>query len=142
MRGNFSGLSIPAGKLGDKAGARKTLLVGYVVLITSYFVLSHATTSTILVIGFLSLGIFSAFTDGIQRSLASQLSPKELRGGALGLVSAANGVGALIAGIGGGYLWQVYSPETAFIAASLLIAGGLFVFTMTLINGNHLYENK
>ncbi len=134
---SYSGLSISAGAMTDKIGARKVLMIGYLILILSYLILSHSSSTYVLVAGFLILGIFSALTDGVQRVLASQLSSKELRGGSLGLVSAANGVGALFAGIGGGFLWQNFSPMVALVTASLIVALGMFVFSLTLINGTH-----
>jgi MFS family permease len=79
-------------------------------------------------LGFLLLGLFPALTDGVQRSLASQLSGEEFRGGALGLLNAAVGFGALVAGIGGGFLWQVYGAPTAFLAASIVVVAGLALF--------------
>jgi predicted MFS family arabinose efflux permease len=56
------------------------------------------------------------------------LSGEEFRGGALGLLNAAYGFGALIAGIAGGFIWQAYGPGTAFIAASCVVVFGLIVF--------------
>lgn len=138
---SFSGFSISGGELSDKFGARKVLMVGYIILIISYMILNYATYTYVLIAGFFVLGIFSALTDGVQRSLASQLSTEDLRGGALGLVSAANGFGALIAGIGGGYLWQNYSPSVALVTASLIVAIGMFLFSLALINGTHI-KNK
>ena len=131
---SFSGFSMFAGKLGDSMGVRKTLSMGYIILIISYFALYSSQETNSLIIAFLLLGIFSAFTDGNQRSLASKLSPKELRGGALGLISATNGIGFLIAGVGGGYLWQMYSPMVAFMVASSLVGVGLITFSVTLLS--------
>lgn len=126
---SYAGLSMPAGKLSDRLGARATIVTGYLVLLASYGALNLAHSPWVLAASFLLLGLFPALTDGVQRSLASQLSSAELRGGALGLLNAAVGLGALSAGIGGGYLWQAYGPSVAFLASGLVLAAGLALFT-------------
>ncbi len=131
---SFSIFSVTAGKMGDQLGVRKTLSMGYLILLISYFALYSAQEVNTLIIGFLLLGMFSAFTDGNQRSLASKLSTEDLRGGALGLISAANGFGALIAGFVGGYLWQMYSPAVAFFTAAIVVSVGLVLFSVTLVS--------
>ena len=80
---------------------------------------------------FLILGLFPALTDGVQRSLAAQLSTEELRGGAMGLLNAAVGLGALTAGVGGGYLWQTAGPATAYLAAGGVVVVGLVLLLVS-----------
>jgi MFS family permease len=128
---SYAGFSMTAGKMSDKFGARAIITIGYTVLLISYFFLNGAHSLWILAGSFFLLGLFPALTDGVQRSLASQLSHAELRGGALGLLNAAVGLGALIAGIGGGYLWQAYGPTAAFLASGLAIVVGLVLFLLS-----------
>ena len=78
--------------------------------------------------GFFILGLFPALTDGVERSLAAQLSTEDLRGGAMGLLNAAVGLGALTAGVGGGYLWQTAGPATALLAGGGVVVVGLVLF--------------
>ncbi len=128
---SYAVFSIPAGKISDRIGARAVISIGYLLLLGGYFIINRASSMPVLFCGFLFLGLFPAFTDGVQRSLAAQLSVPELRGGALGLMNASNGIGALLAGIIGGYLWQVYNPTTAFFAASVFIGIGLLIFLIS-----------
>ncbi|HVM76539.1 MAG TPA: MFS transporter [Candidatus Paceibacterota bacterium] len=130
---SYAGFSMAAGKMSDKIGARAIIVIGYAILIASYFFLNSAHSPWILAGSFLLLGLFPALTDGVQRSLASQLSTAELRGGALGLLNAGVGFGALIAGIGGGYLWQAYSPTVAFLASGATIVVGMALFLLSTI---------
>jgi MFS family permease len=124
----YTGFSMIAGKMGDKFGTRKIIFIGYIILIISYFFLNLAQSPWILAGSFLLLGLFPALTDGLQRSYASQISNDEVRGSALGLLDAAVGLGAIVAGIGGGFLWQAYGPAMAFLVSSVMIILGLIIF--------------
>jgi len=124
---SYAIFSLPAGKMSDRIGSRAVIAAGYVILIISYVFLYLAASAWTLAVAFLVFGLFPALTDGVQRSLAAQLSGAELRGGALGLLNAAVGLGALLAGVGGGYLWQTYGPAPTFLAASVIVAVGLLL---------------
>ncbi len=130
---SYAGFSMTAGRMSDKFGPRIIIVIGYAILLASYYFLNAAHSSWVLAGSFLLLGLFPALTDGVQRSLASQLSVEEHRGGALGLLNAAVGLGALVAGVGGGYLWQAYSPTVAFLASGAVIIAGLALFLFSSI---------
>jgi MFS family permease len=121
--------STPAGRLSDKFGPRRVIFAGYLLLIAAYAVINLATAAWSLALGFLVFGLFPALTDGTQRAMAARLAPEEVRGGALGWLNAANGFGALLAGAGGGYLWQTSGPATAmFVGAAVIVAGLVLLF--------------
>ena len=126
---SYAAFSISAGRMSDRVGPRSVIVVGYIVLLAGYLVLNLASSTWSLVAGFFILGLFPALTDGVQRSLASQLTGSRVRGGALGFLNAATGIGALIAGIGGGYLWQKFGPATACIVGSGVVVLGLGAFS-------------
>lgn len=117
-----------AGKTSDSIGARKVIFAGYTMLLIGYSIIGFADSAFWLGIGFFVLGLFPALTDGVQRALAAELSPAELRGGAFGLLHATLGVGAIFAGVGGGLLWEFYSPEVALMTAALILIMGLVLF--------------
>jgi MFS family permease len=125
---SYSGFSYFAGRISDQVGPRRVLTVGYCILLSSYAVLAFTSNVAGLLLGFLILGLFPALTDGVQRALASDLSPEMVRGGALGLLNAAIGIGAIFAGIGGGYVWQTFGPEAAFVASACVVIVGIIVF--------------
>jgi MFS family permease len=93
----------------------------------SYAVLALAASAFTLAVGFFLLGLYPAFTDGVQRSLTSQMTSEKSRGAAFGMINGASGIGALIAGVGGGYLWQASGPVPALLAAATLVVIGLFL---------------
>lgn len=130
---SYAGFAMAAGKASDRIGARTVILVGYAVLLLSYFLLNIAHAIWPLVLGFLVLGLFPALTDGVQRAYASTLTSEDLRGSGLGWLNAANGFGALVAGIGGGYLWQAHGPAAALLAASAAVVAGLVLFLVSTL---------
>ena len=125
----YAGFSIPAGKVSDRLGAWMVIPIGYTTLLIAYLALHLASGPWTVAAGFFLLGLFPAFTDGVQRSLASQITGEEIRGVALGSLNAATGFGALFVGIGGGYLWQARGPGTTFLVASSLVILGLLLFS-------------
>ncbi len=127
---SYTIFSFIAGSVSDKMGSRIVISLGYLTLIASYFFIDAARSAWSLALGFFVLGLFPALTDGVQRSLASQLSGTQERGGALGLLNAAVGLGALIAGVGGGYVWQMFGPSAAFFVGAKVILVGLVVFVI------------
>jgi MFS family permease len=130
---SYTGFSMLAGKMGDRFGTRRIIFIGYTILLISYFFLNLAESPWILALSFLLLGLFPALTDGSQRSFASQISNDEVRGSALGLLDASVGLGVLVAGIGGGFLWQSYGSTTAFVISSLVIVFGLMLFGISSV---------
>jgi MFS family permease len=129
---SYAGFSIPAGRLSDRWGAKSVIRLGYLVLLGSYVFLAYANTIPLLIVGFLLLGFFPALTDGVQRALASDLSEPEYRAGALGLVNAVSGLGLLVAGIGGGYLWQHDGVNVALSLASLFVLLGIAMLSFVI----------
>ena len=125
---SYALFSWPAGRAGDAWGTRRIIVIGYGFLILGYLVLVASSSPVILVVGFLLVGIFSAFTDGVQRSHLSHLVEDRYRGTAYGYLNAAVRFGALIAGIAGGYLWQQLNDTTALIVGTCVLALGLAVF--------------
>jgi MFS family permease len=115
----------PAGRIADRIGTGQVIAVGYGFLILGYIVLSLSSATWILVIGFLLLGVFSALTDGVQRSYLSGLVAEDQRGTAYGYLNGVAGLGALVAGVAGGYLWQRVGDTTALLAAACVVLAGL-----------------
>ena len=131
---SYSAFSVAAGEASDKNGGLIVLIVGYCMLLLSYLLFAFASSLLVLGVAFLVLGLFSALTDGVQRSIAGRLTTPEVRGAAHGLLNAAIGLGALCAGVIGGYLWQMYSPQIALLVAGIAVMSGLSL--LFWCNGN------
>jgi MFS family permease len=125
---SYAGLSVSAGRMSDKLGTRSLIITGYIILVLSYLALYLADSVQALVVSFLMLGLFPAFTDGVQRSHTARLTAEEQRGRGYGWLNAMSGAGVMAAGIGGGYLWQVWSPGTALLISAIIVILGLLLF--------------
>ena len=127
----YAFFSIAAGKYADKIGANKVLIGGYFLLIIGYIVLSHAASIVGLLAGFALLGMFLAATDGIHRSYTAHLTEEGTRASAYGWLNGLSGIGALIAGILGGYLWQTIGNEKTLLFGSVIVIIGLLFFSFS-----------
>ncbi len=138
---SFVVFSTIAGKMSDSFGSRKIIFSGYTILLISYFFIGIANTPLALSFGFLLFGLFPALTDGVQRSFASQMSEDDMRGSALGLLNASVGMGIIIAGIGGGYLWQTFGPTFTFFISGTIIIIGLSLFFISSMKRFRVQSN-
>lgn len=132
---SFVGFSLRAGGLSDRIGPRKVLRIGYAILLLGYVVIVLAKSTPVLIIGFLVLGLFPALTDGVARALAAELSPPEYRAGAYGLVNATMGFGLMLAGIAGGYLWEVLGAPIALTVGGIFIMSGIVILSTIIVDG-------
>lgn len=126
---SYAVFSYMGGHFSDHLGARIVLRMGYIALIVGYLFIFIAEGAVTLALGFFILGLFPALTDGVARAFAAELSPEGQRGGAYGLVNAVTGFGLMIAGIGGGYLWEHVSPMSALIVAGCFVLIGISVLS-------------
>ncbi|WP_157271712.1 MFS transporter [Azohydromonas aeria] len=115
-------LSLPAGRLADRAGRARVFLGGYAVLIALYAALlgGDALGVPALVGCLCLLGLFNAATEGVLMAMASAEVPAGRRTTGLALVATGVGLGKLVSSVLFGWLWQAQGTATAvsvFIAA-------------------------
>ena len=128
---SYSSFSYFAGKTSDRIGITRVLAYGYLILIVSYVAIAISASAFSLAVSFIIMGIFSACTDATQRSFIAHTVPEYDRGSAYGLYNASIGFGSMIAGIAGGYVWQVYGPSVALFGASIVVVVGLVFFYLS-----------
>ncbi|RJQ28748.1 MFS transporter [Candidatus Parcubacteria bacterium] len=128
----FLAAAFPLGKIADSFGKRRIITLGFVAALASYISLMVVQTFFGLVISFILFGIYSAATDGVERALAARLVDEHSLAMGQGMLNAAIGISALLAGGIGGLLWTYVGPEATFVyAASLSFVGSvLFVLLM------------
>jgi MFS family permease len=115
-----SAVSTPAGALADRVGTARVVWSGWVLYAVSYALLAfaHTVPQTFAVIAF--YGLYHALSEGAEKSLLTQLTPKESRGRAFGLYHGLSGVSSLAAGLLFGTVWNAAGSKRAFLLAGAL----------------------
>jgi MFS family permease len=122
--------SYPAGALGDRIGKRSLLALGYLSGAAAYagFIFVRPTISVLIVLFGLA-GIHGAMQASLEKSMAAELLPAEVRGSGFGVLATVNGIGDLVSSIAVGVLWSSVSPNAGFLYAGFFtLAGALLIY--------------
>jgi MFS family permease len=130
---SFALCSYPAGRLSDHIG-RKALLVGgyafYGAVYLGFAILDVAGEAWMVWALFVLYGLYSGFTEGVEKALVSDLAPREVRATAIGLHATLVGIGLFPASFIAGQLWTLLGPASTFYfggGMGLLAALGLLL---------------
>jgi MFS family permease len=123
--------SYPAGALGDRIGKRGVLAMGYMVGAVSYGGFIFAQPKILALAGLFALaGVHHAFEQSLEKSLAAELIPSEVRGTGFGVLATANGIGDLFSSVVVGTLWSAVNPAAGFLyAAAFAVVGAAIVYS-------------
>lgn len=113
-------ISIPAGTTSDRFGRKKILLLGWFSYALIYFAFGMATQLWQVVTLFVGYGIYYGLTEGVAKAYISDLIPQEKRATAFGIYYTVVGLTLIPASFIAGYLWQIFSPSTAFYFGGFL----------------------
>ena len=123
----------PAGMLADRYGKRGFLLAAYALAATMNLLLIVSTpTAVALAIVFILAGAGYALQQSLERAIAADLTPIEVRSTGFGVLAAANGVGDLVSSAIVGTLWTAISPRAAFAYALVMTVAGAVVTAWAL----------
>lgn len=122
----YAAFVIPFGRLSDKMGRKKVLMMGYLLFFALAIGLIFFSSIFFLILSFAVYGIVLAITQSNQRALASDLLG-DMKGTSMGFFHSITGIVNIPAGIIAGLLWDVnptvmfvYITAVAFIAVILL----------------------
>jgi MFS family permease len=124
-------LAIPAGKLSDRIGREKLITWGFLIYTFVYFLFGTFNSIPVLILAFVFYGIYSAFSDGSQKALISDLTGTEIKGTGFGIYHAMLGITLLPASLIAGLLYDRVTPAAAFYfggAMALLAASLMALF--------------
>ena len=126
-------LSTWGGTLSDQLGRKQLIVSGWIVYALVYLGFAMSTSPSAFIAWFLFYGVYFAFAEGPSKALVTDLTPPERRGAAFGLYNATVGVGALIASVVFGYLYEHFSSSTAFTTGAALagVAAVMLLFVPT-----------
>ena len=125
--------SYPVGALADRYG-KSRLLIGAYGLAVVYNVLLIGATPSIFLLGliFAMAGTVYAAQQPLERAIAADLVPAEVRSTGFGVLATVNGVGDFISSLVVGALWTVFSPAVAFAYSLVLTFAGAIVMVIVL----------
>lgn len=119
------------GKLSDHNNRRKLLIAGLGIFSLVYFGFSLAFSPWHFWLLFLSYGLYMGATDGVGKALIVDLSPKNLRGTALGITGTITGFTTIFASTFAGFLWDRFGPRYVFYYGAVGALGSIFILSLT-----------
>lgn len=130
----YSLFAYPAGRLSDKIGRKRFLVIGYGLyggVYLGFAFIKPESVSVIPYILFAIYGLYSALTEGQEKALVADLAPEEHRASFIGLHATLTSIGLLPASLIAGGLWSLFGPRAPFFwggALGLAAALGLVLF--------------
>jgi MFS family permease len=128
----YGAASYPIGAIADRIGKKRVLLVGYFLgAITSLGLAIPDTAYGYLALVFVVGGLYIAIQDALEKAIAADLLPDELRGTGYGALATVNGIGDFVSSTLVGVLWTAVSPTAGFgFSAVLMLAGTFLLFRL------------
>ncbi len=128
-------VSYPAGRLSDRFGRKRLLVSGYLfygLVYLGFAVVTGADRAWLMWVLFGMYGLYSGFTEGVEKALIADLAPSEIRATAIGLHATILGIGLFPASLVAGELWQHIGPSAAFYfgAGTGVVAAVGLLFTL------------
>jgi MFS family permease len=125
-------IAIPSGSLSDRLGRRPVIAFSFLIFAATCAVMSLASNLWLLAIGFTLFGVYKGSSEGVFKAFVSDVSPKGLRGTALGTFHTCVGLVMLPGGVIAGLLWDAvghwatfaYGAALAIVSVALLVLLG------------------
>lgn len=116
-------LAVPVGRLADRVGRARTLVVGHLALVGAYLCAVLPTSTAAATVGtLLLLGTFYAATDGVIAAIAGRLVPVQARSSGIAAAQTVVALARMLASAGFGVLWLLLGPTAAMATVAALLA--------------------
>jgi len=126
----YVALAYPAGVLSDRMSPRSILLAGLAVLVAGDLVLAETGSFGGLIVGVGLWGAHMALTQGIFSRMIADSAPEELRATSFGAFWFVNGIAALVASLGAGWMWEREGSSATFITSAAVAAAALAMLSL------------
>ena len=132
----YVALAYPAGVFSDRLNPKTILGAGMGVLIAGNLILAQSSGMAGLIIGVTLWGAHMALTQGIFARMIADVAPAHLRATSFGAFWFVSGIGALLASLAAGLLWDRDGSGATFIASAAVAAVALAM--LSLLKGEHV----
>ena len=113
-------LAIPIGKLSDRIGREKLIILGFLVYAIVYYFFGRFNNINVFIFLFMLYGFYSALTDGSQKAMISDIVSKDLKGTGFGIYHAVLGITLLPASLIAGLLYDKVNSNAPFYFGSIM----------------------
>ena len=113
-------LAIPIGKLSDRIGREKLIILGFLVYAIVYYFFGRFNSINVFIFLFMLYGFYSALTDGSQKAMISDIVSKDLKGTGFGIYHAVLGITLLPASLIAGLLYDKVNSNAPFYLGSVM----------------------
>jgi len=132
-------LAIPIGKLSDRIGREKMIILGFFVYAIVYYFFGRYNNITVFIFLFMLYGFYSALTDGSQKAMISDIVSKDLKGTGYGIYHAVLGITLLPASLIAGLLYDKVNSNAPFYFGSVMALLATFLMLVfTILNKKNL----
>ncbi len=121
-------LSLPAGLVADRIGARKVLFIGFLLFALVYLAFGFINSAVWVWTLFPIYGIYMALTDGVSKTYISKLVPHEISASAFGIYQTLMGVATFFASTIAGALWTFGSVRLPFYFGGVMAVAAAVLF--------------
>lgn len=130
---SYLSLAVPFGRLADRVGRAKVLVLGHVPLAAAYLCAATGSGSLAVTVAALALlGVFYAATDGTLPAVAGRLVPERVRTSGIATAQTAVALARLGASTGFGLLWYAIGPRDAMLWVFAALVAAVPIGFMTL----------
>ncbi|MCX7798284.1 MAG: MFS transporter [Melioribacter sp.] len=116
----YAATSYPAGKLADKFGKKKILIIGLIIFSLIYFIFAINKEPLIVWLCFVLYGIYASSTEGIAKAWISDITDENFKGSAIGLLTTLSSLGIMLGSIFTGILWDLFGSTIPFLVSSFV----------------------
>ncbi|MDT0188162.1 MFS transporter [Microbacterium sp. ARD31] len=121
-------LAVPVGRLADRVGRARVLVLGHLALVGAYLCSVLPTSTVAATLGTLVLlGTFYAATDGVIAAVAGRLVPVQARSSGIAAAQTVVALARMVASAGFGLLWLLLGPATAMVSVAALLVLAILV---------------
>lgn len=121
-------LAVPVGRLADRVGRARVLVLGHLALVGAYLCSVLPTSTVAATVGTLVLlGSFYAATDGVIAAVAGRLVPVQARSSGIAAAQTVVALARMLASAGFGLLWLLLGPATAMVSVAALLVLAILV---------------